>query len=302
MTASFKLAAVAVAAIFASAAHAQLKFDANIEHDIAKASKKDATSGGRVELNAKAELQKKDDNFATAKATIEIPTGSGDKVNIADAWLQFGNSAVDLKIGRQEAADLFPLGKDVVVESAGTVGGENFNGGYRANKLRGRITTGALHAVLGVNAAAGLRAEVGFVSKKSGNIHGLRPTLVYSAGDLTVRAGVESLKESAETSTGFGLSAGYAISKDSSVNVNYAKSSKRGGQSFGLNATFGAAGFGYVQDKDSNLNEKVNTVYAAYSMPLMGLTGASITPAFSHSKGTGVDSVTAIKVRFNYSF
>lgn len=302
MTTSFKLAAVAAAAIFATVSHAEVSFDANIEHDITKASKKDASSGGRIELNAKAELHKNGDNFVTAKATMEVPTGGGDKVNIADAWLQIGNSAIDLKVGRQEAANLFPLGKDVVVESAGTAGGAGFNGGYRANKLRGRVTTGALHAVVGFNAAPGLRAEVGFVSKKERDIHGLRPTVVYNAGDLTLRMGLESLKTDGESATGYGLSAGYALSKESSVNVNYAKSSKLGGQSLGVNATFGAAGVGYVHDKDSNRNEKVSTVYAAYSMPLMGVKGASITPAISHSKGTGVDSVTAVRVRFNYSF
>lgn len=302
MTTSLKLAAVAAAAIFATLSHAEVSFDANIEHDITKASKKDASSGGRVELNAKAELHKQNDNFVTAKATLEVPTGSGDKVNIADAWLQLGNSAVDLKMGRHEGADLFPLGKDVVVESAGTASGADFNGGYRANKLRGRVTTGALHAVVGFNAAPGLRAEVGLVTKKEGETHGLRPTVVYNAGDLTLRVGVESLKTGGESATGYGLSAGYAISNDSNVNVSYAKSSKLDGQSFGLNATFGAAGVGYVQDKDNSRNEKVSTVYAAYSMPLMGVKGASITPAISHSNGTGVSSVTAVKVRFFYSF
>jgi hypothetical protein len=301
MATSFKLAAVAAAAVFTTVSYAEVSFDANIEHDITKVSKKDASSGGRVELNAKAELHKNNDNFVTAKATVEIPTGSGDKVSIADAWLQLGSSAVDLKIGRHEGADLFPMGKDVVAESAGTKSGE-FNGGYRANKLRGRVTTGALHAVMGLNVAPGLRAEVGFVSKKEDQAHGLRPTVAYTAGDLTLRAGLESIKSKGESSTGFGLSAGYALSTDASVNVNYAKSSKLDGQSFGVNATFGAAGLGYVQDKDNSSKEKVSTVYAAYSMPLMGVKGASFTPAISHSKGTGVSSLTAVKVRFNYSF
>lgn len=305
MKTTFQLAAVAAAAAFVSLAHAEVKFDANLEHDIMKKTNADVSSGGRVELNAMATLAKNGDNFVNAKATLEIPTGTndGDKVNIADAWIQLGNSSVDLKIGRQEAADLFPLGKDVVVEGAGTVSGAGFNGGYRANKLRGRVKTGALHGVVGFNAAPGLRLEMGLVTKKDADMYGLRPTVVYSAGAVTVRAGFESLRADGQPSkSGYGLSVGFAPAEGVNVNVNYAKSSKLNGQSMGINATFGAAGVGYVQDKDNALNEKVNTIYAAYSFPLMGIKGASITPAISRSTGTGVDSVTAFKVRFNYAF
>jgi hypothetical protein len=299
MSTPFKFAAIAAASIFAFTAHAGVSFDANIEHNITKASKKDADSGGRVELNAHAEMVRQGDHFINAKATLEVPTGSGD-VGIADAWVQFGTSAVDLRIGRQEAADLFPLGKDVVVEAA-----DGAIGGYRANKLRGRVTTGALHAVVGFNAGPGLRAEMGLVTKKDDGYHGIRPTVVYSAGDLTLRAGFESIKQDGNDSTksGYGVSAGYAFGHNASLNINYAKSSKLKGQSFGVNANFGDAGFGFVQDKDNADNRKVDTFYAAYTFPLFGLNGASITPAISHSKATNVnDNVTALRVRFNYAF
>lgn len=303
MKTTIKLAALAAATGFAACAHAEVEFNANIEHDITKVSKKEVASTGRVELNALASLAKSGDNFINAKATLTVPTGSGADVGIDDAWLQFGNSSSDLKIGRQEAADLFPLGKDVVVEGAGTLSGAGFNGGYRANKLRGRVKSGALHGVVGFNAGPGVRFELGAVTKKGADVYGLRPTLVYSAGAFTVRAGFESVRQVGQPSaTGLGLSVGLAPAEGVNVNLNYAKSTKLNGQSIGINATFGAAGVGYVQDKDNALNEKVNTVYAAYSFPFMGIKGAVITPAISHSNGTGVDNVTALRVRFNYAF
>jgi hypothetical protein len=84
------------------------------------------------------------------------------------------------------------------------------------------------------------------------------------------------------------------------INANVAKNSDLDASSFGLNATIGAAGVGMVQDKkDEN---KVTTYYAAYTFPLMGVKGASITPAFSSSKATGVDNLNAFKVRLNYAF
>lgn len=321
MQTQIRLVAVAAALVAAGAAQAAVSFDANLEHDVLFKGKQGATSsatsnGGRVELNANAALVKSGDNFVNAKATVTVPTGSGDNVGIDDAWIQFGNSAADLKIGRQEAADLFPLGKDVVVEAAGGASG------YRANALRGRIKTGQLHAVAGLNAAPGLRFELGLVTEKSGNSYGLRPTMVYTAGPLTLRAGIESIKQdayakntdgfvggvftrtteniAANSSTGYGLSAGYSLGQGVGLNVNYGKNSDLNASSVGVNAVFGDAGVGMVQDKTAA--NKATTYYAAYSFPLIGVKGASITPALSTSKATGVDNLTAFKVRLNYAF
>lgn len=295
------------AALSVGAAFAEVKFDANIETNTTKVTGKSVDNGGRVEVNANAQLMKNGDNFVNAKGTLEIPL-TGDKLNIADAWIQFGNSSADLKLGRFEAVDLFPLGKDVVVEGAGAASG------YRANSLRGRFSDGQLHAAVGLNAGAGLRIELGIVTKKEkfeNNVllaadkqpsYGVRPTVTYTSGPLTLRAGAESFKTSGYTTkgTGFGLSAGYAINSDTSVNVNYAKNSKANAQSFGANATFGAAGVGLIQDK--NASAKQTTFYAAYSFPLFGIKGATVTPAISRSTGTGVDGVTAVRVRLNYAF
>lgn len=255
------------------------------------------SNSGRVELNVKAELAKSGDNFVNAKASLIVPTGSGDSVGIDDAWIQFGNSAVDLKIGRQEAADLFPLGKDVVVEAAAA------GYGYRTNALRGRIKTGQLHAVAGLNAAPGLRLELGWVAEKSDDAtkaFGVRPTVVYTTGALTLRAGVESYEVSNVRTTGAGASMSYAVSSDTTVNASYGKNSDLNASSVGLNAIIGAAGVGMVQDKTAS--NKATTYYAAYSFPLMGIKGATITPAISTSKATGVDNLTAFKVRLNYAF
>ena len=303
MQTQIRLVAVAAALLAAGAAQAGVSFDANLEHDVLFKGKQGATSSatsnsGRVELNANAALVKSGDNFVNAKASLIVPTGSGDSVGIDDAWIQFGNSAADLKIGRHEAADLFPLGKDVVVEAAGSVSG------YRTNALRGRFKTGQLHAVAGLNAAPGLRVELGLVTEKSAPAtdaaYGLRPTLVYTAGALTVRAGVESYKKNNVSYSGTGVSVGYALSSSASVNANYGKNSDLDSTSVGLNAVFGDAGVGMVQDKTGA--NKATTYYAAYSFPLLGVKGATITPALSTSKATGVDNLNAFKVRLNYAF
>jgi hypothetical protein len=305
----FAKSAIAIAtAVLATGALADVSFDANIETNTTynSASKKVA-NGGRVEANVKAALAKNGDNFVNAKGTL-IMADSG-SASVDDAWIHLGNSTVDLKYGRFEGADLFPLGKDVVVEGAGGASG------YRANTLRGRIGSGQAHAALGLNAAEGVRFELGLVTEKASDTsnadatkhthfnHGIRPTLVFSTGALTLRAGMESVSSSNDTvdrQTGTALSLGYAVNSSTSVNLNAANNSDSDASSVGLNVTAGQFGVGLIQDKSGDA--KQSTVYAAYSMPLLGIKGATITPAVSHSKADGLDNVSAVRVRMNYAF
>lgn len=296
----FKLAAVA--ALCASAAvHAGVSVDANIETNTdlrKKTATQDAvTNGGRVEVNTNAAIAKNGDFFVNAKGTLEIPL-NGDKIGIADAWVQAGSSSVDLKLGRFEGMDLFPLGKDVASNIT--------NMGYNGGALRGRMADGRLHAALGLNAAPGLRLEVGLITEKQagGASHGLRPVVQYNSGALTLRAGVEAIKADggAASSTGVAMTAGFALDSSTSINANFASNSKQDRSSFGLNATFGDAGVGFVQGKNKATNTKSTSFYAAYSFPLLGVKGASITPAIGFTKVTSMANDTAFRVRINYAF
>lgn len=301
----FKLAAVA-ALCASAAAHAGVGFDANLETntDFRKetATQDSITNGGRVEINAAAEA-KNGDYFVKARGTMLVGlTGSG--VSIDDAWVQAGSSSVDLKVGRFEAMDLFPLGKDV----AANIG----NVGYNAGTLRGRKTDGRLHAALGLNASPAVRFELGLVTEKqaSGTIleptyYGFRPAVQYASGPLSVRVGIESLKADGNkgaSSTGVGATVGYAVNSSTTVNANFASNSKQDKSAFGLNATFGDAGVGFIQGKNKATNVKSTSVYAAYTFPLLGVKGASITPALGFYKETGKSNDTAFRVRINYAF
>ena len=300
MQKAFKLAALAALCSAALAAHAGVAVDANIETNT-DFHKKDAShdsvsNGGRVEVNANAAIAKNGDFFVNARGTVGLTTNGDTYVD--DAWVQAGNSGMDIKVGRFEAADLFPLGKDVAA-NIGTVG-------YKANTLRGRMKDGRLHAALGLNAGSAVRVELGLVTErqgKGGNF-GVRPVVVYAAGPLTLRAGVESIKtdDVSGSTTGVGVSAGYAISDSASANVNYSNNSKLKSSSIGVNATFGNAGVGYIGGNDKMSGIKSTSVYAAYTFSLFGVKGASITPAVGVYKQTGSKSDNSLRVRINYAF
>lgn len=299
----FKLAAVA-ALCTASAAQAQMSMDANLELDTtflnevdtAKSNTResDLNLGGRVEFNVGGKATN-GDAFVASRASLLLKKDGTSGVD--DLWVQAGNASADVKLGRFEAMDLFPVGKDTVLEYAGYTP-------YQANKLRGRMDSNVFHGALGINAAPGLRIEVGLVSTKvAGKNKGARTALMYTSGPLTLRAGVESVKAvgAASSESGMGLSLGYAVSADTNVNLNYAK--KEDDKTFGVNATMGAAGIGLVSGKGKTAVDKATTVYAAYTMSLMGVKGASITPAVSFAKGgTGTGNQTAVRVRINYGF
>lgn len=302
------VSALAAAAVLscAASAHAQVAFDANLELDTlyvdeidapaTNARDSDLTLAGRIEVNATTPLSGSG-SFVKARASL-LTKKDGDAA-VDDLWVQFGNASTDLKLGRFEAMDLFPLGKDVLLEL--NVGGYE---AYRAQFLRGRFGSDAFHGALGINAGPNLRFELGLVqTKEDGLAKGFRPAVAWTTGALTLRAGVEAVKivGQTENENGAGVSASYQFGKDSVLHTSFAK--RGDDKSVGMNAIVGPAGFGFVHGKGATDAQKVTTLYASYSFPLMGVKGAFITPALSVAKGAaGTDNQLAAKVRINYAF
>ena len=300
-----QLTAVAAAAAFTSSAFAAAALDANLELDTTYSNLgRGMGQSGRVEANISGKAGG-NDGFVAGKGTLIL--GKGGAASTDDMWGQIGTSMVDVKWGRFEAADLFPAGKDVLVE-----GGADVTGGYRANLLRGRFG-GAAHFALNVNAGAGVGFELGIVESKTADRRGIRPVVSFAAGPVAVKLGFESGKDNTSTPagakfSGFGATVGGTVGGGVGFNVNLAsgKSTPVGGTaekstSFGVNATFGPAGVGYIMDKNKTLGLKDSVFYAAYSIPVFA-TGATLTPAVSHQTGTGKAGATSLRVRLNYGF
>ncbi|MFM2345465.1 MAG: hypothetical protein RL654_218 [Pseudomonadota bacterium] len=282
-------AALAIAALFAAPAFAAVSFDANVELDTTyQNAERGASQSGRVELNA-ASKSEKGGGFVAARASYMA--GKGGVTTVDDMWVQFGNTSGDIKLGRFEAADLFPLGKDVMVEDG------NAAAGFRANNFRGR--TSSAHAALNLNVGGGLGFELGVMADKKNT--GVRPVVSFGMSGFSVKLGAEEGKNAAgQKVSGAGLTVGTTMA-GAGLNLSFASGKVAGvkGESFGANATFGPAGVGYILDK--NGSKKDNIFYAAYSLPLFE-TGATITPAVSYAKGTDMDKQIGLRVRVNYAF
>lgn len=317
---TFILRATSAAALIAlaPAAFAAPAIDANIELDSTynSGSANNATNnggvsktgmdqGGRLELNISQKAGT--DYFVAGRASLLAQKGGG--AGTDDLWVQMGSASADLKLGRFEGADLFPIAQDTVVNHAGTV--------YGTNLLRGR--TDKFHAAGTFKMGSGLAFELGFIDATDTAVgtgtKGVRPVVTFSSGAFGFKLGGESGQYgvSGNKIDGMGATASYSAN-GMTVNVNFAQGKRDAAAdnkmtSMAINGKIGAFAVGLVSAKNEKAggDDQIQTVHASYSIPLFGVAGASVTPAISHSTikdsvaGTSQD-VDAFRVRLNYAF
>lgn len=340
-TTTFALRATAAAALLGLCSTAfALETSANIELDntyrTGTATKggpdEGLTQSGRVEVNATGKVGSK--YFVAGKAAILAKKDGTAATD--DMWIQLGSEAGDVKLGRFEAADLFPLAQDTVVNHAGAVYGTNF--------LRGRKAANVFHAAGTVNFAKGVGLEVGFIesktsdaAKKTGEAKGIRPVFFVDSGPLSAKLGFEAgkfalpngatalapvatatdLQFSGAKFTGLGATVGYDLG-GFKITGNFAGNKVKAANttlkynSFGITGAAGPAVIGLIaasNDYKTGSKEKVTTFYASYSLPLFDIKGATVTPALSVSKAKDVLGEagkslkdTSARLRFNYTF
>lgn len=315
-----RLSAVAAAVVVAAPAFAAATFDANAEfNNVYQNQSRGISQSGRVEFNAAGRAEA-NGGFVAGRGTVLIGKDGGAAVD--DAWVQVGTAAFDVKLGRFEAADTWPVGMDVIVERAGS------GSYYHGTHLRGRFTGNEFHAAGTANFGGGLSFELGVaqtkdlttntsVSNSTGQkAKGVRPVLTYSANGLTIKAVVESGKTIDEDHklTGFGGTVGFEVG-GGTINVNLASGKVKDdvtgvsekSNNVGVTTVFGPLGF--VVDYAKNEDEKILTTYAAYSIPLFGIKGASVIPAASYSRAKNANGVAGVSqnsaglnIRLRYDF
>ncbi len=272
------------------------------------------THGGRIKLNAVGEI-KGEDYFIKGVAQPMVPF-KGSSMLYDDVYFQMGRDKWDAQIGRFEAINLFPLGKDTLITHAGA--GEAKV--YEANKVRGRKDD-VLHVALHSTPSDKLKLELGLMGNKadSDSFTGIRPAVEYKVGNTLLHAGFENVVDKATdgtklTQSGAAIGAGFKLGS-ADVNASISKLSEEATgkanvdvTSIGLNMQRGRVGGGLINsttDNGSATKPKVNTVYATYTVPLFGSKDASVTFAANASRADNVakdESLNAVRVRFNYAF
>ncbi|MGQ0710378.1 MAG: carbohydrate porin [Rhodoferax sp.] len=311
-TTSLRSICIACAAVLGASSAMAFDFGANIELDnlsrqgsAVAGGDRGLSQSGRVELGVS---NKTDEGLFVAAKTAFVSKKDG-TLGTDDMWVQLGKGAFDVKLGRFEAANLFPLPGDVVVNNAGNV--------YNANVLRGRKAGDVFHAAGTLQLGSGLALELGVIDTTNNNVvgsgsKGTRTVLSYAAGPLSVAAGVESGEYSSTNRvSGYGVTGAYDFGGFKlTANVAAGRqdaATSRNQSATALAATIGAFNAGVVMAKNdiTGGDNSVQTLYMSYGIPLVK--NATVTPAISSSKLT--DNVTAtttdetaIKVRLNYTF
>lgn len=312
MSRTIKLSAVAALVLASSTAFA-VDFNANIELDstyrsgssVADADK-GLSQGGRVELNATGKAGT--NSFVAGKAAFLAKKDGGAATD--DMWVQVGYAPADIKLGRFEAADLFVLPQDTLVNHAGG------NGVYGTNTLRGRKGGSVFHAAGTVDVGNGFGIEIGVVeTKAAGESKGVRPVVSYAAGPVSVKLGFETghFVTTGNNIRGVGATASYdfgsfKLTGDLASGRSDAETNNKR-TAAALIATVGGFNIGVIAGNNEAPvgTENVRTLYANYAIPLFDIKGASVTPALSTSTaknsalGTSI-AETSFRLRFNYTF
>ncbi|QTF91973.1 carbohydrate porin [Halomonas sp. BM-2019] len=231
-------------------------------------------------------------HYARFKAQPLLQT-NGD-LGLDDAWLAIGrHGGPELKLGRFEAYDLFPLGQDVFVGFSGDTSDGLYRDGqgylYQAKEGRGR--GGDSGQVMLSQRSGDFYAEVatlfgdrtdlfdtttyhGYAIDPEGNAKNsfiVRPVLAWTPGPWTLAAGLETNligdavvdERGADISdrTGYGTRLSYAQG-DWIVNANlaYLDAHEEDNLTLGLNALWQGFGVGYLhaRNKIDDVNPEAN--------------------------------------------
>ncbi|MBE4586360.1 porin [Vibrio navarrensis] len=275
--------------------------------------KQELNQNGRILVQVAAEHTVSGDRYIKMQAQPLLDTSSN--VNLDDAWFAMGKKADwELKVGRFEAYDLFPVGQDTMLAYAG-------DEPYRANAARGRGDNGQ---VAFSKTFDSVYFEVASLFKEASNADNnavfLRPVVSFQATDsFRVAGGLEAnvtadKKDADNDFMGYGVTANYSADAVS-VNLNYAFrdfDTQTATQTLTEQSTIGAnllvSGFGlghvYSQDETKATKMKLNTTYASYEIAnVWDVDALNIYLGTYYSKQSDSDNKDlGARIRFKYFF
>lgn len=277
---------------------------------------------GRILLEVAGE---RSSGFNYAGFKVQPLVGTDGNLGVDDAWLAIGNqtSGIELKVGRFEAYDLFPLGQDVFVEYSGDTANDLYTDGqgyiYQVKEGRGRggssgqvmlshtqgdfyteVSTlfGDRTSLFAGDTYHGFEVDPGGDAKNSFIV---RPVAAWSPGPWTLAAGMETnvidgaivdeRGEDISDRTGYGTRLSYAKG-DFSVNANlaYLDAHEEDNMTLGLNSLWGGFGVGYIHAR--NDIDSVNE--AAQSGDVISIPGTytsdTLYSSYRFSQVLGIDN------------
>ncbi|WP_112480394.1 carbohydrate porin [Vibrio variabilis] len=223
---------------------------------------------------------------------------SSGNVALDDAWFAFGaQDGWNLRMGRFEAFDMFPVGQDTFLEYSGDTANDLYVDGaayvYQMKEGRGRGSDGQLmysqnfgNVYLEVSSMIGDRSVLFGQNAFNGDVtyHGLevennkdsvllRPVLAYQAGNFGIAASMEAnlVKDAVivrqgneeidiSDRKGYGVTANYSTADWNLIaNFAYMDAVDEDNMTVGVNALYKGFGLGYIHAANEYENNKIKT-------------------------------------------
>lgn len=223
---------------------------------------------------------------------------SSGNVALDDAWFAFGaQDGWNLRMGRFEAFDMFPVGQDTFLEYSGDTANDLYVDGaayvYQMKEGRGRGSDGQLmysqnfgNVYLEVSSMIGDRSVLFGQNAFNGDVtyHGLevennkdsvllRPVLSYQAGNFGIAASMEAnlVKDAVivrqgneeidiSDRKGYGVTANYSTADWNLIaNFAYMDAVDEDNMTVGVNALYKGFGLGYIHAANEYENNKIKT-------------------------------------------
>lgn len=242
---------------------------------------------------------------------------SGD-VDLDDAFFAIGRQADwELKIGRFEGFDMFPVGQDTMLDFARTSAAGDVIEPYRMKDARGRGDYGQVSYAKSIDS---LYFELGSLFKQNDgadkNAVFVRPVVAFQATDnLRFAAALEAnltadKADAANDYLGYGATVNYSV-QDFSLDLSYAYrdfdvTGTEKDTSIGAVIQYKRFGLGHIYSQaDTGSKEKMNTTWASYEIAnVMDVQDFSIYLGsyFSKVDNAADDQDVGVRVRFKYFF
>ena len=287
-----------------------VEYDLNfVDKDRNNQGTQDFSQSGRILVQIAAEREVANDHYLRVQVQPLLKS-SGD-VDLDDAFFAIGRQADwELKIGRFEGFDLFPVGQDTMLDFAA-------DEPYRMKEARGRGDYGQVSYAKSLDK---VYFELGTLFKEKHddadkNAVFVRPVVAFQATDsLRFAAGLEANltadeKDDANDFIGYGATVNYSV-QDFSLDVSYAYRdfdvTGTEDTSIGAVIQYKRFGLGHIYSQaDTDSKEKMNTTWASYEIAnVMDVQDFSIYLGsyFSKFDNANDDQDVGVRVRFKYFF
>jgi len=283
-----KIIALAVAAVVAAPAMADLTLSANIETNSTVQSNADFAQAGRVAVTVA--------GGTTAESGMYVKAQTGQEFGLdasrgrVDTFLEIGNEVANVKLGAVREAEIWSQAGDTYVAQTGAVAG------YKGTSQRDRQ---ANNVIVTVNAGAAVVQAM--LRDDNGNVD-TRYTVTADLGGVKVGAAMEEAGIETDATTGYVLNVSAPVGAGS-IGASYAKNDADS-KSWTIVGSFAGVNAGYLYEETAAGVEET-ALYAAYPVAnFAGVEGLTMTPAVSMADDNtaGGDDVTGARIRFNYSF